>query len=165
MEGKLNQALYLLGGLAVGMGLMYMLDPDRGRTRRALARDKAGSLVLHTSTSATHEARNIRNHAKGLVHDATKLFSRSSAISDIDLSNQIRAQMLNVVPHPESLHVTVHHRRVTLSGPILSNQVQKVIEQVAMIPGVAGVNNRLTVYQSPEDMPSTGGVQTQPQNA
>jgi len=30
-----------IGGLLVGMGLMYLLDPDRGARRRALVRDQA----------------------------------------------------------------------------------------------------------------------------
>jgi hypothetical protein len=34
----------LIGGLGLGAGLMYVFDPDRGKRRRAMARDKAESL-------------------------------------------------------------------------------------------------------------------------
>jgi hypothetical protein len=37
----MNKLYLLLGGLAVGAGSMFFLDPARGRRRRALARLKA----------------------------------------------------------------------------------------------------------------------------
>ncbi len=151
MESSMNRALWLIGGLAAGASIMYILDPERGRTRRALARDKAGSLLLHTSTAAGKNVRNLQNHARGMMHDVTHLGSKKK--SDIDLMNEIRAGIANLLPNNNSMHVTVHKGRVTLSGPILASDVQKVVEGVAMVPGVGGVDNRLTVYQSPEEMP------------
>ncbi len=152
MESSWNRMLWLVGGLVAGASIMFILDPERGRTRRALARDKVGSMVLHTSTTAGKNVRNLRNHAKGMMHNAPSLVGRNGT-SNIDLSNQIRAGLANLLPENESVHVTVHNGRVTLSGPILAGDVQKVVEGVAMVPGVSGVDNRMTVYQSPEEMP------------
>jgi len=39
----MNKALFLVGGLGLGAGLMYMLDPDKGARRRQLARTQAGT--------------------------------------------------------------------------------------------------------------------------
>jgi hypothetical protein len=36
-----TEALSVIGGLAAGAGLMYVLDPDRGRHRRARLRRQA----------------------------------------------------------------------------------------------------------------------------
>ncbi len=151
MESSMNRALWLMAGLAAGASLMYILDPERGRTRRAMARDKAGSLLLHTSTAAGKNVRNLQNHARGMMHDVTHLNRPSK--SNIDLHNEIRAGIANLLPNNDSVHVTVHKGRVTLSGPILASDVEKLVEGVAMVPGVSGVDNRLTVYQSPEEMP------------
>jgi hypothetical protein len=35
-----NQGLWTLGGLSLGAGLMYLLDPDQGQRRRANMRDR-----------------------------------------------------------------------------------------------------------------------------
>ena len=37
----MNKAAMILTGMGVGAGLMYILDPDRGRRRRTHARDRA----------------------------------------------------------------------------------------------------------------------------
>ena len=39
----MNRNLLLLGGIGLGAGLMYIFDPDRGRRRRATARDAAAA--------------------------------------------------------------------------------------------------------------------------
>jgi hypothetical protein len=37
---QVNTGLHALGYLGLGAGLMYFLDPDRGRRRRTLVRDQ-----------------------------------------------------------------------------------------------------------------------------
>ena len=37
----MNKGLTFGAGLGLGTGIMYLLDPDRGKRRRALLRDKA----------------------------------------------------------------------------------------------------------------------------
>ncbi len=157
MGYKLDRGVWLLGGVGIGLGLMYMLDPDRGRTRRALLKDKAGSLVLHSSTSVGKESRNARNHLRGLLAE-TRSRLRRSGITDDGLAERLRAEIDRLAPTPGPLHATVRSGRVSLSGPVLASQVQAIVEQVAMIPGVMGVDNRLTVYQDSEDMPHIHGA-------
>lgn len=57
-------------GLAMGAGVMYILDPQLGRRRRALARDQ----LIHFSKVARRfsfkKARHITNRAKGVVAEA-----------------------------------------------------------------------------------------------
>ncbi len=153
MESSMNRGLMLLGGICLGVGLMYVLDPDRGRARRALARDKMGSLVLHTNTTVGKTARHLGNQTRGMVAETRRRMRRDN-ISDQELADRVRSALGELVPDPRTLHINVQNGRVSLSGPVLLSQVQSLVEQTAMIPGVVGVNNRLTVYQNPADVPA-----------
>ncbi len=48
---KTMQTLCLLGGLGLGAGLMYLLDPQQGETRRDLVR---GSVVAGSGIKIVH---------------------------------------------------------------------------------------------------------------
>jgi hypothetical protein len=61
----------LLGGLAVGSGLgaglMFLLDPNTGRRRRALASEKAGAYLRDAEEVVEKKVRHLRNRAQGLA--------------------------------------------------------------------------------------------------
>ncbi|HJZ93789.1 MAG TPA: hypothetical protein VKD90_16275 [Gemmataceae bacterium] len=59
-----------LTGLALGVGLMYFLDPQAGRRRRALVRDKAYSWANDAEEYAERTARHLRNKAHGAIREA-----------------------------------------------------------------------------------------------
>jgi hypothetical protein len=66
----MNKAAIVLTGVGVGAGLMYILDPDRGRRRRALARDKAASTWNRSEKYVGKVGRDLANRSRGLAHDA-----------------------------------------------------------------------------------------------
>ncbi|MGH6611306.1 MAG: YtxH domain-containing protein [Burkholderiaceae bacterium] len=73
-----NSVVAFLGGLALGAGLMFYLDPDRGRRRRALARDKAVHLTHKTQDAVGAKARDIRNRAQGVIAESKSALSRTT---------------------------------------------------------------------------------------
>lgn len=56
-------------GLALGAGLMYFLDPERGNRRRALVRDKVVHYGHVVEDEVSAKARDLSNRAKGVVHE------------------------------------------------------------------------------------------------
>jgi len=54
-----------IGGLLAGLGLAYLLDPERGANRRALVRDKATRVGTKLSEGVDEVARELRNRASG----------------------------------------------------------------------------------------------------
>jgi hypothetical protein len=57
----------LAAGVGVGALVMYLLDPEQGRRRRALARDQVTSFVNKTERKIEAKARHYTNRARGVV--------------------------------------------------------------------------------------------------
>ena len=64
---KKRNPLTLLGGVGLGAGLMYLLDPDGGRRRRALARDKAVHGLKVSGKALRGKSIDLGNRTRGLV--------------------------------------------------------------------------------------------------
>ena len=57
----------LATGVAIGAAAMFIFDPDQGRRRRALARDKAVHYGKEAGDFATGTAKDLRNRARGVA--------------------------------------------------------------------------------------------------
>jgi hypothetical protein len=55
--------------LGLGAAAMYLLDPEQGRRRRALARDKMIKARRVVRERASGTARHLGNRAQGLAHE------------------------------------------------------------------------------------------------
>lgn len=58
---------------------MYMLDPERGRRRRALMRDRMVSAGNKTSRVLGSKARHLSNRARGLMCETRSALSSATA--------------------------------------------------------------------------------------
>jgi hypothetical protein len=72
-----QKAATLLTGVGLGAALMYLLDPERGKRRRALARDKAVSLANQTGRAVARRSRDLGNRAKGVAAEIRSAAGRS----------------------------------------------------------------------------------------
>lgn len=65
-EGASAGVLFLTG-VGLGAALMYLLDPERGRTRRKLLGDKLTSLTNTAGERVASKSRDLRNRAQGVL--------------------------------------------------------------------------------------------------
>ena len=76
----------LLVGAGLGAGLMYLFDPELGRRRRTVARDRAVRLAHKTRDAAEEVARDARNKARGLAAGDLSVLTGGKRV----LSNPLR---------------------------------------------------------------------------
>src|SRR5262245_12028517 len=148
--------LSFLAGAGVGAGLMYLLDPQLGKTRRALIRDKAVRLYHDAEDAACVLRRDLGNRAEGLLVEGRSLL-RGGPVSDDTLRERVRSKIGRYVSHPGAIEVAVRDGRVTLSGPILAPEVGRLTAAVWSVRGVNGVENRLEAHQEPGNVPGLQG--------
>jgi uncharacterized membrane protein len=151
----------LIGGIGLGTGLMYLLDPDRGRRRRASLRDRA----LHTAHSVENwsetTARDVRNRAQGVAAEARARFVREE-ISDEVMVARVRSAMGRVVSHPHAVQVRADGGRIILAGPVLAEEADRLIATVTRVRGVRGVESRLELHPEPGNVPGLQGGSNRP---
>src|SRR5688572_454085 len=120
---NMNRELTLLaGGIGFGAALMYMLDPDRGRRRRALVRDKLASAANKTPDAIGATARDLSNRARGLAAQVGSVFAAADDLSDEVLAARVRSKLGRVVSHPSAIEVAADQGRVRLRGPVLAGE-------------------------------------------
>lgn len=147
----------LVGGLGLGAALMYVLDPERGKRRRALARDKAVHAARKTSDVLDARSRDLRNRAKGVAAEVKTMTSREE-VSEAVLEERTRAAIGRAVSNPGAIEVSAIGPIVTLSGAVLASELDDLLSAVRDVRGVDDVENRLQVYESPENIPSPQGA-------
>jgi BON domain-containing protein len=155
-----KQRLGLLGsaGLAAGLGagLMYLLDPQAGGRRRALARDKAVHVMKKGGEAARKTSRHLGNRTRGLVAEAGSRLRREHP-DDRKLRERVRAELGRAVSHPGAIEVTAQDGLVILSGPVLASELDQLLATVRSVRGVKDVENHLEVHETPDGVPALQG--------
>lgn len=154
----MKKALGLFGGLGLGALLMYIFDPQLGRRRRAIARDKMIRLGHKTADAIDVTSRDLKNRALGLAAETRSLFSKRE-VSDEVLAQHVRERLGPLVSHPGTIEVRAENGKIILSGPILADEINRLLRRVSSIGGVTDVENRLEAHESAENIP---GLQGQP---
>lgn len=144
------------GSILTGVGLMYVLDPERGARRRAILRDKLARGVDAAKDGASTTARDLRNRARGMIAEVRTLADRTPVSDDV-LAERVRSQLGRAVAHPGSIDVTVRAGRVTVAGPILAREVDRLLSCISRVRGVQEVENRLEVHKQAGDVPGLQG--------
>lgn len=152
----MNKALLFGAGLGVGTAAMFLLDPDRGKRRRALVSDKFALALRKTGDCMQVTGRDLRNRAVGTISAVQSRFS-SEQPDDSVLVDRVRSKLGRIVSHPSAVEVTVNNGNVSLSGPILADEVPHLLSCVKWIPGVKDVNNNLEVHEQEENHPALQG--------
>ncbi len=137
----------LLIGAALGGTAMYFFDPDRGRRRRALVRDRAIKASRKTGELFEAGARDLANRASAVPHQLHGVFHHDR-VADRVLAQRVRSKMGRYVSHPHAVEVSATDGSVTLRGSILAREHGPFLHAVRHVHGVREAIDRLAVYQT-----------------
>jgi CBS domain-containing protein/uncharacterized protein YwbE len=163
-ESGLGPNTLLMGAacLTVGAGLMYLLDPNRGRSRRAIVRDKAVSLYSDSANYAGKVQRDLRNRAAGVAASAKAKVTHEDEVADQKVEARVRTKLGRVTSHPHAIRVRAENGCVTLEGTILANEINGLVSAVRSVPGVTEVENRLQTHEKAGSIADLQGDREKP---
>ncbi len=129
-------------GLAVGAGLMFVLDPRQGGGRRALIRDKSVRAVHEVEHAAKIGVKDFGHRAEGVV---ARLFGGTHApVSDVTLVERVRARLGHVCSHPHAIEVRAKgNGEIELKGPVEADEADRMVAAISRVPGVHGIDDDL----------------------
>lgn len=155
---KEESGLRLLAvGALLGSAAMYFLDPVQGRRRRALLTDKLTKWSNELNWYSHKWTRHLANKSKGLRAEFKGSSHDEEAVDDKTLESRVRSEFGRKARHAKSIAVEARSGVVTLSGPILEDEVHAVLNCVRSVRGVRDVINRLNPHRGPEHVPGLQG--------
>ncbi len=144
--------LSALTGAIVGAAAVYFLDPERGRTRRALAADWLGARLRRGLGAVNKLSARTSSSAAAFPQRMVQLRStRPRPTDDLTLRDRVVSEVFRNPDLPKDrINLDVQAGVVTIRGQVdNAYQIANVEKAVLKVPGVAGVENLLHVDGTP----------------
>ena len=139
----MKNLLRITAAFGAGMLLMYFLDPNTGRRRRALVRDRAVATGHDVQRFASANSRHVANHLRGVAARTRGRLAREE-IEDDRLEARVRSRLGRLVEHPHGVEVRVREGCVVLKGAASADEIDDLVDAIASMPGVEEVDCHLT---------------------
>jgi hypothetical protein len=144
---------------ALGALLTYLLDPDHGRRRRSLARDRLGGSLRRAFRGFRRTARGAAADTYALAQQAQHLQPEHWSVpDDATLAQRVQTELFRDPEIPKG-RITINAEAgiIVLRGELDRPEQIRAIEQaVSRMPGVRGVHNLLHLPGTP--VPDRGSV-------
>ena len=141
------QAGALLAAAGIGAAMMFFLDPERGRRRRAVATDKSERLVRSGADQVQRGTVQARDRLTGAVARTKARFGPDEP-TDVQLAERVRAELGHHSNHVHDIDVVVREGVVTLGGNVPADELQDVLRTARRVRGVKEVHDELNLHAS-----------------
>lgn len=144
--GALGALLTAALGAAAGSVIAFLLDPARGRARRARLVDQGGAALRRVARSAQHAARRARADVEGRV--AAVRAGQAASIAPTDdatLTDRVKSVAFRGDDAPkQTVSVNVERGVVVLRGEVPDEEARRrLIADVEAVEGVWSVRDML----------------------
>jgi hypothetical protein len=145
--GRLGAAIF--GGLA-GAAIFYLLDPDRGRARRAKLGDRLAGAVRRGQTQLTRLSGRLASQGYGTSQRITHIWS-GPPVDEVALKQRVESEIFRDPQVPKGdINLDVRGGVVVIRGQVKRPEQIEVLERdVRRVPGVTRVENLLHVEGTP----------------
>ena len=137
-----------LRNLGLGALIAYFFDPDSGRRRRALARDRIPALFRRMSERAERAGRGVSAEAHGVKQKATHLKEEEKPQpDDVTLARKVESEIFRSADVPKGqINVNAENGKVVLRGEVEQPELIADLEKrTKKVQGVREVENLLHV--------------------
>jgi osmotically-inducible protein OsmY len=141
-DGSSKKSIAAAG--AAGLAGAFFLDPESGKRRRHMARDRALSLIRQGAQTTRRQAEYRKGQVEGKFEAAKSQVSpEKPAANDQDLADRVKSEIFQPADAPKgSVNVNVERGVVYLRGEVKDqDQIKKLVEHASSVDGVAGVEN------------------------
>jgi hypothetical protein len=146
----------VLVGLGLGAALMYVLDPQQGNRRRAVARDKLTKAAHKTGKAVGATSRDVAHRATGLAASLHSRFFDEGAPDEV-VEARVRARLGRVCSHPGAVQVSVREGVATLRGLVLRSEAGELVRAISSVRGVVRMDNRVEAHERSEHIAALQG--------
>ncbi|MGH8775464.1 MAG: BON domain-containing protein [Jiangellaceae bacterium] len=142
MRASLAKVVVAVVAAVVGSAIAYVLDPDRGRARRARLADQMRATLRRDARLLERRAHYERGRVEGLVHKTTNRHHRPPE-NDQVLLDKVRSEVFGRMPEVAH-HISVDAAKgvVTLRGQLAEHDsITRLETAVGRVGGVEDVVN------------------------
>jgi osmotically-inducible protein OsmY len=137
-------AFTVICAAGVGAALMFLFDPDNGRRRRALLRDKSTSYTRRAQQTEEALVHKTLHHVRSALAMIRARVTPEEPVEDGVLYERVRAALGHVVPDVNAIDVKVRDGCVVLKGPVTQDEMGEIVACAQRVRGVHQVENRLS---------------------
>lgn len=152
----MNSLTAMVTGAGLGCIAMYGLDPEMGRRRRALARDKMIKIQHKAGEAAGVTARDLKNRTLGTLAEGRARLTEWR-VGDEELAERVRSEIGFLARYPSFIDVQARNGSITLTGHAFTDECEQLVEGVRSVHGVREVENRVEAHQGSETFPGLRG--------
>jgi osmotically-inducible protein OsmY len=138
--------LRLIRYVGLGALIAYFFDPDSGRRRRALARDRIPAFFRRLSERAERAGRTVSAEAEGVKQKAKHLKEEEKPQpDDVTLARKVETEIFRDADVPKGkINVNAENGKIVLRGEVEQPELIKDLEKrTKKVQGVKEVENLL----------------------
>jgi hypothetical protein len=145
--------LGLIAAAAFGGLTAFFFDPDRGRGRRARAKDRIGAFFRRSTNRIEKRGRYATSRVEGLAHQLENALVAEDepAPNDATLVQRVESQIMRGQEVPRgAININAEEGVIVLRGELdRQEQIRQLEEAASHVKGVRGVRNLLHLHGTP----------------